>query len=536
MYKVMIVEDEIPIRNIISRIIDWKELGFDLVYQADNGQVALAYLEDEIVDLVITDISMPFMDGLELTRNIRKIHPSLTIMILTGYNEFEYAQEAIELNVSNYLLKPITKDSFTQTLTKVKQDMDQRFKDQRNLDFLRHQYEKSKKFLQNKYLMNLILGYSQTNFSMKTEELGIDLSAVSYRVGVMEIEDARESEKEFWGADRPLLEFAIFNLTEELLGNIGQEVIFFGPGDQICMIFKNQGEEQGDFVNDLIVTLSDISDQIKKFFSMDATVGLSDSYKNLDELSYGYQDAVTALEYQVLEGNEKVILKSSVENKSSFAFHKVEKELFKLENFIKVGDLDNLRKIISYIFSLIHYEKIDIEDFRTMLLRMTMTIYKAYNDIRHVDEGEKELDYSIFSKVFELNDFSEVKAYYMELCEMLSGRIRDIRMSEEEGHVKAAIDFIKVNYSDPYLSLEILCKKLFLSPGHFSRLFKKSTGETFVDYLTRIRMDQAKYLLANTNQKMYEISNAIGYEDPNYFSYNFKKHVKLTPSEWRKKG
>ncbi len=229
MYKVMIVEDEIPIRNIISRIIDWNQLGFDLVYEADNGQVALGYLEENKVDLVITDISMPFMDGLELCRNIRRQLPSTTIIILTGYNDFEYAQTAIELGVSNYLLKPITKVSFNETLTKVKEEMDRKFADQRNLAFLRKQYEKSKEFLINKYLMNLVLGYSHTTFGESPEELGLDLNADYYMVGVMQLEDDRKKDKEFWGEDRPLLEFAIFNLSQELLENMDQNILFSDP-------------------------------------------------------------------------------------------------------------------------------------------------------------------------------------------------------------------------------------------------------------------------------------------------------------------
>ncbi len=185
---------------------------------------------------------------------------------------------------------------------------------------------------------------------------------------------------------------------------------------------------------------------------------------------------------------------------------------------------------------MINYEKIDIEGFRTMLLKMTLSIFKAYNDIKQVDTQEAVLDYSIFSEVFEINDFNEIRNYYIQLCESLSERIQNMRSDEEQSHVKEACKYIEDNYSDPYLTIESVCKQLYLSPGHFSRLFKKTTGETFVDYLTRIRMDQAKYLLANTNQKMYEIARAIGYEDPNYFSYNFKKNVQYTPSEWRKKG
>lgn len=536
MYKVVIVEDEIPIRNIISRIINWNELGFDLVYEADNGQSALAFIENERVDLVITDISMPFMDGLELAKHIRRLSSSITIIILTGHNDFEYAQKAIELNVSNYLLKPITKDSFNKTLTDVKEEIDKKYAAQKDMEFLRNQHEKNKGFLVNKYLMNLILGYSTSSTNINPESLGIDLSAKYLMVGVLILEDVIESEEEFWGRDKPLLDFAVYNLCQELLEAIDQDVIFLGPGNQICIIIKSDLEPTIEFSNDLIIVLEDITQQIHKYFHMEATIGLSDVYSNIDDLSCGYQDAIAALEYQVLEGNERVILKSHVEKKSSFAFHKIEEQLTRLEYSIKVGDVEGLRKVIAYIFSVINYEDIDIDAFRTMLLKMTIAIFKAYNDIKDIEDEEVILDYTIFSQVFEMNDFNEIKKYYISLCETLSNKITTMRHKEERSHVNEACEYIQGNYSDPYLSLETLCNKLYLSPGHFSRLFKKTIGETFVDYLTKTRMDQAKNLLANTNKKMYEISLSIGYEDPNYFSYNFKKYTGYTPSQWRKGG
>jgi len=541
MYKVMIVEDEIPIRNIIARIIDWKSLGFELVYQADNGQIGLTYLESHPVDLVITDISMPFMDGLELCKHIRRIKPSMTIVILTGYNEFEYARKAIKLNVSNYLLKPITKNTFTKTLSSIKDEMDEKYANQRNVDFLREQYVKSKDFLKNKYLMNVVLGYRQTTYDNVEFDLDIDLDGKWFMVGVIDFldnenaQDGMESTV-FWGEDRPLLEFAILNLTKELLGKINQNIVFFGPGNKLCFILKSKVALLSDEQNEVIACLEDVTVQIANLFKINATIGLSDAYIDVNELSLAYQDAISALEYRVLEGSERVILKSLVENKRSFAFHKIEEQLIRLEYSIKVGDIDGIKKVIQFIFSVVNYEKINIDGFRTMLLKMTLSIFKAYNDIRNLDEKDVILDYSIFSKVFEMNDFNEIKDYYIKLCEKLSSKIQQLRENDQKNHVKDACDFIADNYQDPSLTLEDLCKQLYLSPGHFSRLFKKTTGENFVDYLTKVRMDRAKYLLANTNTKIYEISRSIGYEDPNYFSYNFKKNVHMTPSQWRNRG
>ncbi len=535
MYRVMIVEDEIPIRNIIARIIDWNKLGFDLVYQADNGQMALTWLEENKADLIITDISMPFMDGLELCRHIRLLSPLTTIVILTGHNEFDYAQKAITLGVSNYLLKPITKDGFTATLEEIKAEMDEKHNAQRDLAFLRKQYHQSKDLLKNKFFINLILGYNQPYYMEHKDILDVSIDAPFYAVAAMDVGGDLEEENSFWGKDRPLLEFAIYNLTGELLGEIGQDIIFLGPGNQICMIFKLVSEEDGDEIHKIIQCLEQVAEQIETYFKMSATIGFSEIYDKLEDLSFAYEEANVALEYRVLESSERVILKSSVEKKSSMATKKLEEQLVRLEYSIKVGDADAIRKIITYIFSMINYDGLEINEFKTFLMQMGIAIFKAYNDIRR-NEDQVVFDYTIFSKIFEISDLTEVQNYFLDLCEDLSNKIKGIREDEDQSHVKEACDYIQNNYQDPMLSLESLCKVLYLSPGHFSRLFKKSMGVNFVDYLTKVRMDQAKYLLANTNQKMYEIANGIGYEDPNYFSYNFKRHTQLTPSQWRKRG
>jgi len=533
MYRVMIVEDEIPIRNIIAKIINWDRLGFNLVYQADNGQMALTYLEEESVDLVITDISMPFIDGLELCKRIVQHWPDTTIVILSGHSEFDYAQKAIGLGVSNYILKPITKSGFSDTLTEIRREMDKKTEARKNLKFLRKQFYKSKDMLKNKFFNNLMMGYTQSYYLENKDILEVSIEANTYQVAVINIEGDQLEKGGFWGKDRPLLDFAVLNLTEELLKEIEEDIVFLGPKNQICIIFKIIDKFLLESQLVRINLLERISRQIDDLFQVVATIGVSDFCDKVEELSFAYEDACAALEYKVLEVSERVILKTNMEGKSSIAVKRLEEQLIRLEYSIKVGDRQGTKKIINYVMSVINYEQIDINGFRTYLMQMFIAIYKAFNDIQ--GSQSEVFDYHTFSQLFELNDFLEIRQYLLNLCDNLSEKITLIREGEEQSHINNAIEYIHEHFQDPLLSLESVSKELFLSEGHFSRLFKKSTGVTFVDYLTKVRLDRAKYLLANTKQKMYEISANIGYEDPNYFSYNFKKNIGKTPSEWRKK-
>ena len=527
MYKVIVVEDEEPIRNILCQIIDWNSFGFDLVFQAGNGQEALDYLSDNDTDLVITDIMMPFVDGIELCRQLKILKPSVKTIILSGYNDFEYAREAIKYNVSHYLLKPITALEFKGTLEIIKKEMDEQFANQKDIRLLKKQYQESRELLKNNFLMNLILGYTKSmNFDNLEKRFNISLSAEHYRMAVIDLEESSNDN----GFDRSLLEFAAYNIASDLIKNIRDSIVFIGPDGQLCIIIKYDTELDQVGIQNIINCLEDISYQIKRLFRIDSSIGLSNTCDNVIDLKYAYKDALDALEYKVLEGPNKVIIRSNMNKKPSFTFNHIEDQLDKIEYSIKINDTEALKKTLEYIFSFARFGNIGLDDFKTLLLKMLISVNKIY-----IDNTENNgIDFDLFNKIFKMNNISEIQEFYFETYKSLAKEIEKERNSEEQRYIIDAKKYIDDNYSDSTLTLDSISTRLFLSSGYFSRLFKKSTGLTFIDYLTEIRMQQAKKLLTGSNMKVYEISVKVGYDDPNYFSYNFKKHVGVTPSVYRK--
>lgn len=535
MYRVMIVEDEVPVRNAICSIIEWKELGYDLVYAAGDGQDAIDYLETNSVDVILSDICMPFIDGLELSRRAKAIIPTVKIVIFTGYNEFEYAQNAIEIGVSHYLLKPITAEEFKSMLIKVKDELDKEHEEKRDLIKLRMQVKHNKKLLTEKFILNLVTNkISNRLISQKINNLELSIEGTEYRVAILQSENYTDiSLREEWDNDVHLYDFAVLNICNEIIGQSGLIKNVVSNDGQVIILLSNHNMVSREFNKKIEEVLNNILFYTKKFYNINMFVALGDSYKELKDIHYSYNDALIALEYSVLFGSGKIIYKSDIERRSSCSEKEYDDLLKELEYSIKMGKNDKINKLIDYLFSSTRFSEISINVFRTICLRMTTTIIKAYEDL--MDEKSKELniDFSQFNEVFEKNRLEEVKEYYKKLCVTMANDINKERNNSRLSLINQARDYIYDNYDDINLDINAICEYLNVSSSYFSRLFKKEVNATCIEYITTLRMDKAKELLDNTSMKIYEIAKRIGYENPYYFSYNFKKRTGLKPTQYR---
>ncbi|WP_273319982.1 response regulator [Vallitalea guaymasensis] len=535
MYKIIIVEDEIPVRNAICNIIEWEELGYELVYVSGDGQDALTYIENNQIDVILTDICMPFMDGLELSNEAKKILPTVKIVIITGYNEFEYAHKAVEIGVDHYLLKPITADEFTKMLIEIKNELDNEFSKKRNLLALKKQVETNKDILRDKFLMNLLYNKINSNIIReKVNNLGIKLEGTKYIVAVLQPENIKEIADSNWDCDYQLLEFAILNICNEVLTNYGQNICILGNDDQLIIFFVNDNQDEIEFRDTIDEIMNKIIVCVEKFYSIGMYIGVGDNYAELQDLHFSYKDALNALEYRVLNGSNKIIYKMDVEKTSSFSYHKIDEYLRELEYAIKIGG-NKTDKIIDYIFSIIIFSNVHISQFRTILLKITTTILKAYEDICSGSPNDVIIDFNQFNEVFGKERIDEVKTYYKKLCKNLSNEINKERIDIKASQMQKAYQFIYNNYQNKSLDINMICNHLNISSSYFSRIFKTETNQTFMQYLTKVRMEKAKDLLINSDYKVYEISEKVGYEDPHYFSYNFKKKTGVKPTQYRKK-
>ena len=535
MYKLILVDDEEEVRKGIVQKINWQQYGFDLVGQAENGREALEIAEKFTPDIVITDIKMPFMDGLELSEALKKRFPTIKIIILTGFDEFEYAQKAINLNVIEYVLKPLSSKELIKVLVRVKTQIDEEMLKKEDMEVLKEYYEKSLPILKEKFLIYLITSkLGKEEIQEKCKNYNINLNGSRFVVAAININYQLTYHDEDMNNSNELdvIRFAVFNIVEEIVNKYGRGIVFM-HNQYIVLIDPFFEESNSTIFNKTHSILEEIRQSVEKYLKTTITIGLGTIIKDISNISDSYRNAISALDYRLIMGNNRVIWIEDIEpsNKEKITFDEIMEH--DLSSSIKVGTEKEVIETIDRIFFKHAGAKVHFKDYQIFLLEALTTIIKTAEGL-NVDLldifGEH---YNLFVELYEFNDLNQVKNWFKSISIKIMRYIIKDRKDTCALLVEKAKIYISKNYSESNITINTLCYYLHISPTYFSFIFKRETKTTFINYLTQIRMDASKELIKNTKMKSFEIAYKVGYSEPNYFSYCFKKHFRISPSEYR---
>ena len=507
MYRILLVDDEILVRDAIRENIDWKAMDCELVGDCDNGKAAAEFVQNHPVDIVLTDILMPYMDGMELSRFLHDNYPDIVIVIFSGFGEFEYAKKAIQYGVSEYMLKPVTAMELRNVIGKMKEKVDQQRKEKEKLERLTQTSE---------------------NYQKELAALGIDLEAACYRVAVFDL-DLYSDGSQLTAEKRQesaLMSFVLFNISDEIISKEKAGVAYQAGNNKVGALFM--GNRTREFEHKIMEICRTIQDKLKELMSLDISIGVGSWARTQQELRASHELAEKAIEYRYLLGGSLLIdMEEQPEEKNLSIKAYVEK----LPAALKAGKKENAEHILEQISSEIKEARVD---------KSRACVY-LQQIIRAADETCEDMvpDNRLFSKreallqqVTEQNSFDSavelVRNHIGEIFQTLS----DANSSSGQRQARLALDYIQKNYMDPDLSLNSICSYLNISTSYFSTIFKDLTGETFTEVLIRTRMEKAKELLENTTMKNYEIAEKVGFADPHYFGISFKKMTGCTPTEY----
>jgi len=313
MYNLILVDDEEEVRKGIIQKIKWQEYGFELIGQAENGIDALEITEKFTPDVVITDIKMPFMGGLELSKELKKRFPTIKIIILTGFDEFEYAQKAVNLNVVEYALKPVSSKELIQVLLRVKIQLDEEMLKKEDFEALKEHYIRSLPVLKEKFLIYLITSkLSKEEINEKCNRYDINLIGNQYIVAVIDINHqvTYQEEKTDDSNELNLIRFAVFNIAEEIVSKYGRGIVFM-HNDLIVLINPFLETDRASIFNKIQSILEEIRQSIEKYLKTTITIGLGTIIKDSPLISDSYRNALSALDYRLIMGNNRIIWKCS---------------------------------------------------------------------------------------------------------------------------------------------------------------------------------------------------------------------------------
>jgi len=537
MYKLLLVDDEAEVRQGIISKIDWSKTGFEIAGEAENGLEALEIMEKINPDVAIIDIKMPFMDGMQLAKVISRDYPATKLMILSGFDEFDYAQKAIRYNVMEYILKPFGADELMDILDRLKMVLDEEKLRNADLEKLRNEYMESLPILKERFLNALISERMGTKDTLeRARRFNITLEEGSHVVAVVKHNlDQKDDNLKGIPSISPLEEkelhgYAVYE-TCERIGNNHDCIAFMRTGGETVMVLPVGPSKD---IKSAFSVLEEIRMVIEKTHPMTVTIGVGEIVDSLENLPVSFKSALGALEHQLVEGSNRLLWINDLLPKDHGQLTFGEDMDRELRTVIRAGSEEEIEAVIHKHFQIMRDEEISYLDCRlfinemlTSLLRIARSHSLNLTDL--VEEGE-----NIFALMKEISVLDNIEAWFIKTCLILNQNIMENRMSGIQRMVETAKEHVKSHYHDSDLNLDTISQMLHISPSYFSRMFKKESGMTFIQFLTEVRMEKAMEYILETDLKNFEIAEKIGYAEANYFSYSFKKFYGQSPTAMRK--
>ena len=540
LYRIILVDDEEEVRQSIIRKINWTEAGFKVVGDAENGEDALEKVEALEPDLILTDIRMPYMDGLTLAERVRQKYPSIKIVIFSGYDDFEYAKQAIKLNVTEYILKPVNVEELTAILKRIKANLDEEIEQKRNVNLLRENYIKSLPILREQFLNELVsYPMPETEVEDKLREYAIPLSGAKKWVAAaidIEPEEIRDGVLLPLHKEKDLIPISVMQLVEEKLKNYCRCALATSARTAESEIAVIAAIDEENSQTGLIDVLGDVCKETRKILEVPITIGIGHGCQKLSDISSSYKAAVDALGYKAIVGSGSTIYINDVEPVSSGKLQFDGKDEAELISAIKFGPREKIEAAVQTIIDKMSDAKVHFRQCQAYMLSVSSSIVQMIQQYdldmdQLLEEGsEREDTFAIIPRMQKREDFSQWLLSASLRMNQVMNQERDNTMKQV---IQKAKQYIMDNYQDPELSVEKICRHLHMSPAYFSTMFKKETGQAYIAYLTEVRLDKAVELLGKTDDKTYIIAAKVGYQEQNYFSYVFKKRFGISPTKFR---
>lgn len=527
MYKLLIVDDEELIRSAVSSIIDWNSLGFSAIFQADNGLAALEICRSNKIDLVLTDIAMPFMDGLALSTVLSKEFPEIHIVILTGHEDFEYAKQSIDLGVKNYILKPVGASTLYQKMKEICQKLHIEVTQKEYVSQMKSQLYQSLPIMREKFLYVLVC--MQHGLLRDSEErikaLELPLLSGQYMVGVVEADLSKMD-----NADIELYLFMTKNIVMDVVGN--SHCIFDDNNNKIIIVF-NTDQFEDDSHRIIYDTLQVAQMTASSVLKINVTCAAGSKVNCLADLNRSYQEAMTALDCRYSLGYNRVYDINDLDFIKKSFFYPVDgiKELIYSVKFLKKQDIEkSMSNISSDLKSSMNLSAANI---KMVFVEIVSLLLKELSYQKEVSDGIWNTGFSLYNQLDKMTSIEEAYSRILSFSMTVSEELFMLQANSGQHIIKTVKEYIEKKYMEESISLTSAADSASVSTGYLSALFKKETGINFVEYLTNVRMEKAKNLLTNTDMKTYEIAYSIGFSNPHYFSISFKKYSGMSPSEYR---
>lgn len=539
---ILLVDDETYVTESLEVTIPWVELGITSVFRAASGKEALHILENNAIDIVVTDIRMPGMSGLELIDEISQRWAHIRCILLTGHSDFEYTKKAIQLKAIDYILKPVNDEEFMTALSSAIGVIRTQWEEFDQYHRLLYSRKSDYKILRENVMHDLLLGREMT-----VKALAEQLEAYEIQI------DPRQSMKMLLIrlSGRPasldqqsldLMDFAVGNIAEEVFGTSYH--VWFGRGPHECLVMflqelhKRPTNPQlvAEHMNTNLVTQIKLFQMhVQRFLQGVMSIVVSSSFSFAD-LPQVYWRSLGSLVLSGPEDHAIIFMDQKRDKWAEQSASQVLDELYKppmLTQLLETRQWEAAECKLNFVFDAL--EQVPLS--RNHMYELYLYVTNAFMYIAH-KQGNliHEMDPTGFDFLFAnqlIQAPSKLKRWAIEMLSKLQVELSDQDGIQNRRHIIAQVQDIVTASHGQALSVKAIADQVYMHPVYLSKIYKAETGEGLGDYMIRMRMERALYLLKHTNKKIYEITNELGYQNPQYFSKMFKKHYGMTPNEFR---
>jgi two-component system, response regulator YesN len=538
MFSLLVVEDEDMIRNKILNNIDWKENGFSDIFYASDGLEALEIAKNKNIDIVITDIQMPKMNGIQLIREIKYLNRRVRSIIITAFAEFEYAKESVKLNVDDFILKPFKSKDLLVIVKRITEEIVRERNERSEIENLRKQLHENKNALKEKFFHDLLGNSFIGNIENDLNYLGLSNLSSEFNIAVVNISNFMDLIQGNDEEQKYICNLTLFNWVNKFLSGYDQIGGYNDPTidftvinyrlDQIVIIFHKDTEV-------VIPAFDELIDRGTKDLGFNLTVGIGNTYLSLTDMYISYKEACSAAMLSCIYGKGTVYLFNDI-NLGNKLYSKQLHILVntRLYEDIKIGAFEEIKKDIVDIIMQIKSSKLELDAVNTIVNNIVLLSCKTINELGYNIFEIMDNKFSLNFSINEINDLVQLEEWLFGFFFKVNGYIIQKRINRNEKLISKIKNYIDDNYNRN-ISLTGISKDFGLSSGYLSSLFCEFIGLNFIDYLLNLRIQKAKVLLKNSDLRIYEIAEKVGYNDAYYFSTAFKKIVGINPTDYREK-
>ncbi|WP_342481644.1 response regulator [Paenibacillus sp. FSL L8-0340] len=549
MKTLVIVDDEPSVVNGLRTYVDWAAQGIQLIGTADDGDTGLTLIRELRPDIVLTDVQMPSMDGITMAAEVRALLPDAKIVFISGHNDAEYLKSALQMHAADYIFKPVSRKELYAVMEKVTAALDAERRERDRVKEMQVKLTQSMPLLREKFLLSVVSdNINMAQVQDKLQFLGLSLlSADSYIIMVIVIDDVPQVMDSRSERDKQLLSYTVLNIIQELTDKQMRGVTFEKePGEYVgILLTRSFGGQEADREikpelsadrspeNELLLLAESIRDNLRKWLKLSVTIGVGDGVGSLSEVPASYKQARAAADQKWYLGKNRILTMDNIESGENLRYRFEPEWSERVITALKSGDQNRLQGELRGIFGLLEQNRGQGSRYaQNVSLHLILQSSQVLIELNGMTAEWEQREMEAWKLVMRQETIQDLlrytESYLRHVCDFVEAK-RSGKSSEVIERVRRLIG---ERYADN-LTIADIAAGVYLSPTYVRLLYKQETGETVFEYLTKVRIEKAKTLLRDPQNKFYEVCYAVGYTDPSHFSKLFKKMTGSTPSAYR---